>query len=196
MNRENEKFLSLYKTYEGLLRGRGTDYRTIEDTQNSDRMRMMRQMRNYLCHSEDPDFLIISPACIKILEKMVKEEAMKGDLVKNHLRTPAKSSVKEGTLLSAVIYRIVREGISEGYRMPVYDADTKRLKGVISLEKLAYELNRQGNILLEEKTCGPYEKIMHLLKPEDPAPEETEDEFYCCTKDGTLKSQYMGCLDR
>lgn len=194
MSKENEQFLSLYKTYEGLLRARGTDYRAVEEELNSDRMRMMRQMRNYLCHSEDPGFIAISPVCIKALEKMVKEESMKGDIVKNHLVTPAKGSVKEGTMLADIVYRMSILAMTGVYELPVYD-NSKRLKGIVVLERMAYEMKNKGNIPLEEKTCGAYGTYFHLVKPGDLIPEERDSLYYCCTKDGTLDSQYMGYLD-
>ena len=199
MSKENDEFLSLYRTYEGMMRARGTDYRAIEEEQvaaGNGRMTMMRQMRNYLAHSEDPGFITVSPVCIKALEKMVKEESLKGDIVKNHLITPAKGSVKEGTLLSEIVYRLSVLAMLGQFEIPVYDPDTKRLKGIITLKQIAYKLYSQGNIHLKEIVCGPYSDNFHLVKPNDPTPTKTDDKFYCCTKDGTLDSQYMGYLDK
>lgn len=195
MNRENEKFLSLYRTYEGLLRDRGTDYRETEAASGNGRMTIMRQMRNYLAHAEDPGFLTISPVCIKVLEQMVKEESLKGDIVKNHLITPAKGSIKEGTMLVDVIYRLSNMAMMGVYELPVYNAEEKRLKGIILLERAAYEMKKHGNIPLEEKTCGKYGKCFHLVKPADKTPETNDGTYYCCTKDGTLDSQYLGYVD-
>lgn len=199
MSKETDQFLSLYRTYEGLLRSRGTDYRAIEEGQAAQgvtRMTIMRQMRNYLAHAEDPGFVAVSPVCLKALEQMVKEERLKGDIVKNHLVTPAKGSLKEGTSLSAVVYRMSILAMAGVCELPVYDADARRLKGIVVLEKMACELDRQGNIPLEEKTCGPYGSIFCLVKPDDPVPEDTDSRYYCCTKDGTLESQYMGYIDK
>lgn len=194
MSKENDEFLSLYRTYEGLLRARGVDYRAVEEELNSDRMRIMRQMRNYLSHSEDPDFIAISPVCLKALQQMVKEESLKGDIIKNHLVTPAKGSVKEGMPLSAVVYKLSLMAALGKHEIPVYD-DKKQLKGIIMLERAAYMLDKQGNIPLEERTCGPYGHVFHLVRPDDPAPVKIDDKYYCCTKDGTLATQYMGYLD-
>lgn len=204
MSKENEQFLSLYKTYEGLLRQRGIDYRIIEEEQSKQglgRMTIMRQMRNYLCHAEDPGFITVSQACIKALEKMVKEEQMRGDIVKNHLVTPAKGSLKEGTMLSKVVYRMSLLAMTGIHSMPVYEEKMKRLKGMVLLERMAYELDRQGNIPLEESTCGPYGKYMTIVAPDTPAQGLTgrsgqDDTYILCTKDGTLDSQYMGYLDK
>lgn len=193
---EIRQFLSLYKTYESLLRDHGTDYRKIEEQQEGSRMTIMRQIRNYLSHAEDPGFIAISQTCLKFLERLVKEEQMKGDLIKNHLITPAKGSIKEGTPLSKVVYRLSVLALNGQFELPVYDPDTKRLKGIVVLERMAYELDRQGNVLLTESTCGPYGKSFYLVKPDDPAPEKVDNRFYCCTKDGTIDTQYMGYLDK
>lgn len=193
---ETRQFMSLYKTYEGLLRDHDTDYRTVEEKQDGSRMTIMRQMRNYLSHAEDPGFIAISPICLNFLEKLVKEEQMKGDLVKNHLVTPAKGSIKEGTPLSKVICRLSALTFIGQFELPVYEPETRRLKGVVCLERMAYELDRKGNIPLTEDICGPYGKGFHLVKPDDTAPKNVDDRFYCCTKDGTMDTQYMGYLDK
>lgn len=195
MSKENDKFLSLYRTYEGLLRDRGTDYRAVEGEHSDNRMTIMRQMRNYLAHAEDPGFITISPLCIKVLEQMVKEETLKGDIVKNHLVTPAKGSIKEGTMLSDVIYKLSLLVAKGADSLPVYSED-KKLKGLITLEKAAYILAKKGNLPLEESMCGPYKKGFYLLKPDDRVPEAYDGEYYCCTKDGTLDTQYMGYIDK
>ena len=199
MSKENDEFLSLYRTYEGMLRTRGTDYRTVEEVQikqGSSRMTMMRQMRNYLAHSEDPGFIMISPVCIKVLRQMIKEESLKGDIVKNHLITPAKGSLKEGMVLSEAVYKLSAMAMTGICELPVYNVDTKRLKGIVMLDKLACELNKQGNIPLDENSYGSYGKAFHLVRPDDPVLEKEDNKFYCCTKDGTLDSQYMGYLDK
>lgn len=195
MSKENEEFLSLYRTYEGQLRMRDTDYRSVEDEQaklGNTRMTIMRQMRNYLAHSEDPGFITISPMCVKVLDKMVKEERMRGDIVKNHLVTPAKGSVKEGTQLSAVILKMIKMKKTE---IPVYDNE-KQLRGLLVLEDAAYVLDKQGNIPLTENTCGPYKNIQVVVRPDTPTGMKTDAEYVCCTKDGTLKTAYMGYLDK
>lgn len=199
MSKENEQFLALYKTYEGLLRQRGTDYRAVEEAQvaqGSGRMTIMRQMRNYLSHEEDPGFLVISPVCISTLEKMIKEEQMNGDIVKNHLVTPAKGSLKEGTQLSEAIYRMAKAGVKA---MPVYDDKVKRLKGLLTLEKAAYIMNSKGNLPISTDTCGSYGMSLMFVKPDKPTEDALkmpEGMYICCTKDGTLDSQYLGYLDR
>lgn len=55
-------FLALYREYESLLREQGLEYKQAEDAaegQVQDRMRICRQIRNYLVHQEDAGFLEI-----------------------------------------------------------------------------------------------------------------------------------------
>lgn len=196
MSKETDKFLSLYRTYENLLRDHGTDYRAVEEAQTGGRMTMMRQMRNYLSHSEDPGFIAISPLCMKVLEDMVKDEALKGDIVKNHLVTPAKGSIKAGTMLSAAVYRLARLSAAGVQSLPVYDESTKRLLGVLTLERAAFDLDAAGNCPLGGATVESGAGMIRLVKPTDPVPEGQEGGFWCCTKDGTMDSQYMGYVDR
>lgn len=193
-----QDFLSLYRTYESLLRDHGTDYRTIEEGAFGKRLTIMRQMRNYLSHAEDPGFLAISPLCLEFLNKLIKEEQLKGDIVKNHLLTPAKGSIKEGTPLSKAVSMLAKRAIYvKDASLPVYNPNLKRLCGVITLEQAAFTLDAKGNLPLEESTCGPYKNKFRLLKPDEPVPEEMEaDLFYCCTKDGSLASQYMGYVEQ
>lgn len=198
MSKETDRFLSLYRTYENLLRDHGTDYRAMEEKQTNGRMTMMRQMRNYLSHSEDPGFIAVSPLCLKVLEDMVKEESLKGDIVKGHLVTPAKGSIKEGTELSQVVYRLAKLASSGILSLPVYEEGTKRLLGILTLERAAYFLDEHGNVPLDVDimgTDGHYGMEFQLVKPSDMVPEDMGDRFWCCTKDGTVGSQYMGYVD-
>lgn len=197
MSKENDEFLSLYRTYEGLLRARDADYKMIEEGTNSDRMRIMRQMRNYMAHCEDPEFLQVSPLCLKTLRQMVKEEQLRGDIIKNHLVTPAKGSLKLDTKLSAAVYKLSVLATTGRFEIPVYDDKEKRLKGLIMLEWTAAQLCKQGDITIEEAAAGKYAKHYYLVKPDDPVPENAVADalYYICTKDGTIEGQYMGYLD-
>lgn len=197
MGKEIEKFLSLYRTYENLLREHGTDYRAVEDKQTNSRMTMMRQMRNYLVHSEDPGFIAVSPLCLRVLEDMVKEETLKGDIVKKHLVTPAKGSIKEGMKLSEIVYWMSKTAMLGIQIKPVYNEHTKQFKGVLMLERAAYELMRLGDMEFVPETMGACLEggTCRYVKPTDPVPENMGTDYYICTKDGTKDGQYMGYVD-
>lgn len=196
MGKETDKFLSLYRTYENLLREHGTDYRAVEEKQTGGRMTMMRQMRNYLAHSEDPGFIAVSPLCLRVLEDMVKEEMLKGDIVKKHLVTPAKGSIKEGMTLSEIVYWMSKTAMSGVQTKPVYNEHTSQFKGLLMLERAAYELMRLGDTAFVAETMGAcMEGSYHFVKPTDPVPEHMGTDYYICTKDGTKDGRYMGYID-
>lgn len=193
---EIRQFMSLYRTYEGLLRDHGTDYRTMEETQPGGRMTMMRQMRNYLSHEEDHGFIAVSSECLTYLEKLVKEEYLKDGIVKDHLITPAKGSLKEGMLISKAVLRLSSLALLGTFELPVYDSETKLLKGTAVLDRLAFVLDKEGNVPLNEKVYGRYGNGFVLVKPDDKVPDNPDGRYYCCTKDGTMDSPYMGYLDK
>lgn len=91
----SDKFLRDYKEYEGLLREQGTDPRQIEsrlettDPVKFSRLRITRQLRNYLSHINDPGFIEPTPKMQRFLESEVLTLKMAGDVCKKHLRTPA-----------------------------------------------------------------------------------------------------------
>ena len=189
----NEQFLSRYRTYESLLKKRGTDYRTVEAEKASDRMTILRQMRNYLSHKEDPGFLAVTPLALKFLEGLIEEELRRDGLVKDHLVSPAKGSVKEGMDISEAIYLLVKNRVGS---RPVYDPKTKLLKGTISLEQLAKALKQYGNVPVSEEACGRYGQDFVLVNAAAgagavPAPKAG---YVCCTRDGTISSPYLGYL--
>lgn len=190
-----ERFLSLYKTYEGLLKKRGTDYRAVEAETASDRMTILRQIRNYLSHKEDPGFLAVSPLSIRFLEGLIEGELRRDGLVKDHLISPAKGSIKEGAPLSEAIYLLVKDHADS---RPVYDPKAKIVKGVLSLEQLAKALKKHGDVPVSEAVCGRYGQDIVLIKPEDGTGAVTVPEigYACCTKNGTVTAQYLGYLPR
>lgn len=193
---ETRQFLSLYKTYENLLKSHGTDYRSVEDRQSGQRMTFMRQMRNYLSHAEDPGFVAVSSVCLSYLEGLVREERLKGALVRDYMVTPAKGSLKIGMRLSEAVYKFSKRAMVGVLELPVYDPETKRFMGILTQERAAYALFKRGDVFLGEDACGPFGNVFHLVRPDDPVPEDMDDRYYICTRDGTFDSQYMGYLDK
>ena len=58
-----DRFLSLYREFETLLRDDGKDYKELEESADDllqNRLRINRQLRNYLTHNHDAGFLEIS----------------------------------------------------------------------------------------------------------------------------------------
>lgn len=94
MSVKTEKLLSLWREYEVLCRGLGKDPKTVEDERgepDGGKLRMIRQFRNFLAHTEAPGFLEPTDKMLGFLESEVKALALLGDVAKKHLKTPAVS---------------------------------------------------------------------------------------------------------
>lgn len=92
----NDKYLALYKQYESLLRQHGKEYKDIEDTSPEKiqgRLRIGRQIRNYLTHNSDLKFLEVSDTMINFYQEMVDTENLENDLVKSHTKSKTVSMV-------------------------------------------------------------------------------------------------------
>lgn len=90
MASKTEQLLALYREYEGLVRDAGYDVKFFEDGMDSvmgDRMRMVRQFRNYLSHHNDPGFLEPTDRMIAFLNKQLTDWKMRGDVVKKHVKS-------------------------------------------------------------------------------------------------------------
>lgn len=90
MASKSEQLLSLYREYEGLVRDDGYDAKVLEDEMDAataDRMRMIRQFRNYLSHHNDPGFLEPTDRMIAFLGKQLAAWKMRSDVVKKHVKS-------------------------------------------------------------------------------------------------------------
>lgn len=92
----NTEFLKVYKQYESLLREQQIDIKTVEDSSDdktSNRLRICRQLRNYLSHNDDNGFIDISDEQLKFITGLYNRELMKGDIVKKHVKSPSSTTV-------------------------------------------------------------------------------------------------------
>ena len=189
-----EAFLSAYRMYEGLLRDRGTDYKQLEESADdleANRMRMSRQMRNYLSHTDDPGFLEISDQQLFWLEKKVREEQQKGDLVRDHLWTPKKALLEEGMPVSEALAKFVA---TKQLVLPIASKTT--VLGSVSILNLTKLSLKDPASLLDRKSYGAWGQV--CLVPGDlPVPKLDQSEpCICCTVDGTPTGKRLGVWKR
>lgn len=84
-----KKFINSYKDYETILRANNIDPKDYEDKSDeivSNRLRICRQMRNYISHQNDPGFLEPSDLQIKFLDQQIKTLTMADDIAKKHVK--------------------------------------------------------------------------------------------------------------
>lgn len=191
---ENEEFLGLYRTYEGLLREHGKEYRTVEESADDlrqNQMRIMRQMRNFLSHNANAGFLAVSEAQIQLLTALIKEERMAGDIVKNHLWTPRRASCEEGGKVSEAVLKMAKLKI---LRMPV--TGEAGILGTVDFFKLAKLLCADAGCMLGKSSYGAYEKTILCVPPDMPVEtlkeKKKENVPICCTADGRATGKFLG----
>lgn len=195
-NQNAEVFLSAYRGYESILREHGKDYKQIEEETEGilgGRLRIMRQLRNYLVHNEDPGFIQVSESQIMLLEQLTEKEKMSGDILKLYLCTPKKGAIKEETMLKDVMAKMSKEGKAE---MVVYGASG--ILGVVNLPRIVSLYLKNPERVLNRKTYGPYGKNFQTLLPETPMSgilaEPAQMDIICCTEDGTASGKFLGVL--
>lgn len=186
---KTEQFLELYRTYEGLLRDNGIDYKMVEDeaddlTQN--RMRICRQIRNYLSHQNDPGFLEISDTQIRYLTQLVETQKMAGDVLANHLSTVRAGTCALGDTCVEVIRKMKRLKTTV---LPVYD----RMAGVIGM----IHLMDVAMAAAEQKTLVADVKMktdVICAKPESRMEDiiASNSIMVCCTVTGLPKGKLSG----
>lgn len=184
--KNEEKFLNLYKEYESIMRDQGLDCKDFEehceDTLQN-RLRMCRQMRNYLSHNNDAGFLDISNTQIKFLSDFVNEQKIKGDVLKKHLKTPTSSvcDIKDKCSLALEkLNKLKKENIV------VTNGTSYKLASVYEISTRAIE--SKSNKLDKVKLCGDV-IFEHPLVEIEKIP---SGKIIVCTSDGTTDGKLLG----
>ncbi len=182
-------FLSLYKSYETLVRDAGDDPKELEDAADGltgGRLRMCRLFRNYLSHSEDRGFLEPTDRMVGFLEGQVKDLRMKGDVAKKHLKTVAASMVTDKDRCADAVQkmsdlkrdRLVMQTKGGFVLVSMYD--------VVPLVMASKAAKLSVAKVLKEKPCfvGPLEPVAGLDR----------SRTYVCTSDGTPSGKVLGTV--
>lgn len=189
----NDKFLSVYKDFESTLRNQNIDFKELEnqgDSLISNRLRICRQIRNYLSHNNDSNFIETSRSQIKFLEEMNENQKMKDDIVKKHLGRVNSYTCSIYDKCTEVLAIMSKRGVSQ---YPVLD----EIKGTYEIKIVSiYDI---ANAVLESKT----KRIKDILKFDnnftfvDPLYlyiEVSKDIFTFCTSDGTKDGKILGIV--
>lgn len=191
MSQNTEILLSLYKTYEGLVRAQGADVLQTEDALpelQSNQMRIIRQIRNFLSHNESPGFIEPTDKMLAFLNRQVIDWRMRGDVVQNHLKTPASGMCRDTDACADVLKKMSR----------------------LRVMKIAVLREKNGSVRL----CGLFETASKLAadpqavmtavpslkeRPEFVSPDVlmTDIDPDCitiCTKDGHSDSRIVGVV--
>lgn len=189
-----DKFLSLYREYETLLRDAGVDYKELEDScedvQMQNRLRINRQLRNYLTHNHDAGFLDISEKQIAYLEALILEQKQKGDILKKYIKTIRTGCVSTTDKLVDVLTKftklkqtkllVLEQGCPVGI-VNVYDVMKAYLAATRpKTEKLSAVKSMQKRIPYVDGLTS-MEQVLEL-----------HESVICCTDNGTKDGKVLG----
>ena len=190
-----DRFLSLYREYETLLRDDGKDYKELEESADDllqNRLRINRQLRNYLTHNHDAGFLEISDKQIAFMEKLIFEQKNSMDILKKHIKSAKVAGCLCTYTLDDVLTKMMKLKVT---RLPVYDESC--VLGLVSwIDVLkAYRAEKRPKTAklsvvkkLDKKViCMTPDTLMSdMLMTVDPS------DMVCCTDSGDKKGKFLG----
>lgn len=190
-----DRFLSLYREYETLLRDDGKDYKELEESADDllqNRLRINRQLRNYLTHNHDAGFLEISDKQIAFMEKLIFEQKNSMDILKKHMKSAKVAGCLRTDTLDDVLTKMMKLKVT---RLPVYDESC--VLGLVSwidvlkayrAEKCPKTAKLSVVKKLDKKViCMTPDTLMSdILMTVDPS------DMVCCTDSGDKKGKFLG----
>lgn len=188
-----EKFLILYREYETLLRDAGLDYKDLEEKADDfmqNRLRINRQLRNYLTHNHDAGFLDISDKQIAFMENLVFEQKSSMDILKKHLKTPKSAACLYTDNLEDVITKMSKLHTE---KLPVYD-DSGVFGLVCVYDVMKAFLSEKRPKTAKLSVVKKLDKKISCMAPDTlmPAVSSSGCDLICCTDTGNKNGKLLG----
>ena len=192
-----DKFLSLYREYETLLRDDGKDYKELEESADDllqNRLRINRQLRNYLTHNHDAGFLEISDKQISFMEKLITEQKSSMDILKKHIKSAKVAGCVYTDTLDGVLNKMIKLKVT---KLPVYD-ETGVLGFVNWMEVIkAYRTEKRPKTA-KLSVVKKLDKKIICMSPDtlmsDIFTTVASTDMVCCTDSGDKKGNFLGVL--
>ena len=188
-----EKFLNLYREYETLLRDSGIDYKELEEKSDDlmqNRLRINRQLRNYLTHNHDAGFLEISDKQIVFMEKLISEQKFSMDILKKHIKTVKAAACTCSDNLEDVMNKMIKLKV---VKLPVYD-DIEVL-GFVSLHDVAKAfMTEKRPKTAKLSVIKKFDKNVICMTPDTQMATvyQNTTDMVCCTDTGNKKGKLIG----
>lgn len=190
-----DKFLSLYREYETLLRDDGKDYKELEESADDllqNRLRINRQLRNYLTHNHDAGFLEISDKQISFMEKLIFEQKSSMDILKKHIKSAKVAGCLYTDTLDDVLTKMMKLKVTQ---LPVYD-DSGVLGFINWIEVMkAYRAEKRPKTA-KLSVVKKLDKKVICMTPDtlmsDILIMVAHTDMVCCTDSGDKKGKFLG----
>lgn len=188
-----EKFLNLYREYETLLRDAGVDYKELEEKSDDlmqNRLRINRQLRNYLTHNHDAGFLEISDKQLVFMEKLIKEQKCSMDILKKHVKTAKVAACTYVDTLEDVLTKMIKLKVE---RLPVYD-DVCVLGFVSWAEVIKSYMSEKRPKTAKLSVVKKLDKKVVCMKPDVLMSDvfNVGENMVCCTDTGDKNGKLLG----
>lgn len=190
MSARTDKLLAQYRTYENLVRDAGQDPKAVEDGMdevNSSRMRMTRQFRNYLSHVQDPGFLEPTDKMLTFLDGRVSEWAMRGDVVKKHLKKPVAAVCEERETCAAGLEKLAKLRATK--LVVVSKTGEYELCDLFALARLV-----AASKAAKLSTVPRLKEKPVFVAPDSDVKSVDESRVNICTSDGTKSGKLLGVV--
>lgn len=190
-----DRFLSLYREFETLLRDDGKDYKELEESANDllqNRLRINRQLRNYLTHNHDAGFLEISDKQIAFMEKLIFEQKSSMDILKKYIKSAKVAGCLCTDTLDDVLTKMMKLKVT---RLPVYDESC--VLGIVSwIDVLkAYRTEKRPKTA-KLSVVKKFDKKVICMTPDtlmsDILMTVDLSDMVCCTDSGDKKGKFLG----
>ena len=189
--KKSEKFLELYREYESVLRDQGIEYKELEDNSSDmiqNRMRICRQIRNYLTHNHDAGFLEVSDIQLAFISKLIEDQKMLGDVFKHHLCTVRMATCEPKDKCTVVLAKMAK---LKSQFLPVYDG--KEILGVVSVFDVSCMLAEKTKTVKISDVKMSKKKVL-CFTPDTPMDDvlQYNDYIICCTDTGETTGKLLG----
>ncbi len=189
--KKEEKFLNLYREYETLIRGKGLDPKDAEDAMDEirqGRMRLCRQFRNYMSHTNDIGFIEPTDEMISFLQTEVSNLQMEGDTAKKHLKSATSSTCTPSEKCVDVLLKMCKLMLED---IVVYDEKTHNFYAVNVWNVASAVSTSKTSKIKDVKPC---KKKIHIVSPVADMENISRTHITICTSDGTAEGKLLGLV--
>lgn len=196
----NEKFLNEYKSLEETCRNINIDIKTLPemkdliDDDGENKLNICRQMRNYLCHNSNKNFVVATSSQINFITNLNIKLKEKDDICSKHLR---RKLTLFGCFLSEKCSEVIsRMSSTKQEYFVVFNNETdKEILGLVSIYNVAEGLNRSKTTRIKDvPLTGKDASIGYVSKLTKYHNKPNDFTLIICTDNGEKSGKILGLV--